>query len=186
MDSNVRRDEKLCQGQRYVQNLVKTRIAWHRVRMTTTATQVEQTGWTVDDSTFGARLALIRQKMDWNTKEAARECGIPAASWRTWERDGVSPRNIVDIAGQIAERTGCRYGWLLVGPRLTTTAASPGRSEREVNNWSPRPAKQPGPIGYPRHATPDAATRRPGRVRASNAAKPPRRRIATAAIRARG
>lgn len=187
MDCNLRWDGKQCQGRLYVQNLVKKRITWHRVRMTTTATpQAERTGWTVDDGTFGARLALVRQKMDWNIKQAARECGLPAASWRAWERDGAEPRRLMEIAAAIADRTGCDYAWLTARPRLTTTTASRGRSEREINNCSRRPAEQPGPIGHPKRTTPDAATRRPGGARVSHAAKPPRRRIATARVRARG
>lgn len=155
--------------------------------MTEMVTSAVRAGWTADDSTFGARLALVRQRMGWgNVKEAAVACGVPAESWRRWERDGQSPRNVIEIAGLIADRVGCDFGWLLAGPRLTTTTTARGVTGREVNNWSPRGAERTGPIGYPHQATPDAATRRPGGVRASNAAKPPRRRIATAAIRARG
>ena len=79
--------------------------------MTVTSAESQAQGWTADDSTFGARLALIRQRMGWgNVKAAAEACGIPVQSWRTWERDGVTPRNIVEIADTIAERTGCDYG----------------------------------------------------------------------------
>lgn len=74
-------------------------------------------GWTVDDSEFGARLALVRQQMKWNIKEAARECGIPAASWGTWE-NGAMPRRYTEMCRLIARRTGCDYAWLLDGPRL--------------------------------------------------------------------
>ena len=73
-------------------------------------------GWTVDDSTFGARLALIRQRMQWNVKEAARECGIPAASWGTWE-NGAMPRRYTEMCKLIAYRTGCDLTWLTIGPR---------------------------------------------------------------------
>ena len=91
------------------------------------------TKWVPTDDTFGARLALIRQRMKWgNVKEAAVACGLPPESWRTWERDGVAPRRVVEIAGLIAERTGCDYVWLLTG-----------RSDGQVNH--PRvPSK-----GYP-------------------------------------
>lgn len=74
-------------------------------------------GWTVDDGTFGARLALVRQRMQWNIKEAARECGVPAASWGTWEA-GSLPRRYTEICAKIAERTGADYMWLLTGPGL--------------------------------------------------------------------
>lgn len=83
-----------------------------------TAVQVEPTavGWTMDDSTFGARLALVRLKMDWNVKQAARECGQAAATWRSWEMDGVEPRRLREVCRAIATRTGCSYLWLLDGP----------------------------------------------------------------------
>lgn len=73
--------------------------------------------WIPSDDTFGARLALIRQRMGWgNVKKAAEECGLPVQSWRTWERDGVSPNRLVTIALAIATRTGCDYLWLVHGP----------------------------------------------------------------------
>lgn len=87
--------------------------------MTTTEVEHRSTGWVADDSAFGARLALVRQRMGWgNVKEAAEACNIPVQSWRSWERDNVKPRDVFDRARQIAERTGCDYGWLLDGPRL--------------------------------------------------------------------
>lgn len=87
--------------------------------MTTSPEQPTANGWTPDDSTFGARLALVRQRMGWgNVREAATACGIPPESWRTWERDNVEPRRVVEMAGLIAGRTGCDFGWLLAGPRL--------------------------------------------------------------------
>ena len=134
--------------------------------MTTTPTATIRAGWTVDDSTFGARLALVRQKMDWNIKEAARECGLPGASWRTWERDGVQPRDKDEIAWRIAERTGCDYGWLLGGPRLTTYAANRPATGPQANSRYPRGAEGTRPNGYPNRTSPDPATRRPGHVRA--------------------
>lgn len=85
------------------------------------------TGWTVDDSTFAARLALVRHRMGWNVKEAAREVGVPAASWRSWE-EGANPHRKVEIAEQIAERVGCDYGWLLVGRQRVIYAAPRSRT----------------------------------------------------------
>jgi hypothetical protein len=74
-------------------------------------------GWTPDDSDFGARLALVRQRMQWNIKEAARECGIPAASWGSWEA-GAMPRRYQESCRLIAERTGVDLGWLMMGSRV--------------------------------------------------------------------
>ena len=134
------------------------------MHMTETGVLPRTTGWIADDSTFGARLALIRQKMDWNIKEAARECAVPAASWKSWERQGVRPRNIDDAAWQIADRTGCDYGWLLAGARLTTYAASRGNPGPEANSRYPRTPDRTRPNGHPKRTAPDPSTRRPGRV----------------------
>lgn len=79
------------------------------------------TGWTVDDSTFGARLALIRQHEKWNIKEAAMICGLPPASWANWERGDMFPRRMVETCKLIATRSGCDFYWLLTGD------ASPAR-----------------------------------------------------------
>jgi hypothetical protein len=85
----------------------------------TTAKPEPPASWIPDDSTFGARLALIRQRMAWgNVKEAALACDVPPESWRTWERDGVEPRGLTRIARKISEATGCDYGWLVDGPAL--------------------------------------------------------------------
>ena len=72
--------------------------------------------WTANDSSFGARLALIRQRLGWgNVREAALVCGIPAQSWRAWERDGVMPQGsrYFGICAKIALASGCDYGWLV-------------------------------------------------------------------------
>lgn len=93
----------------------------------TTVDRPTAQGWVADDSTFGARLALVRQHMRWgNVKEAATACGLPVESWRSWERDGRAPQRLVDIAAIIADKTGCDYGWLLAGPRLN-------RTDRDLN-----------------------------------------------------
>jgi transcriptional regulator with XRE-family HTH domain len=106
-------------------------------------------GWTVDDSTFGARLALVRQRMQWNIKEAARECGIPAASWGTWE-NGAMPRRYTEMCRLIAERTGCDYGWLVLGPQSSSALTTHGYST--VTEPSPAHIDRPRdnrPSGHP-------------------------------------
>jgi transcriptional regulator with XRE-family HTH domain len=70
----------------------------------------------MDDSEFGARLALVRQRMRWNIKEAAKECGLPAASWASWE-NGAMPRKYTEVCEKVAERTGADYLWLMAGSR---------------------------------------------------------------------
>lgn len=93
-------------------------------------------GWRPDDSEFGARLALIRQRMGWgNVKEAALACGLPVESWRNWERDGRIPRDFVAVCKAISDRTGVDLSWLVgvpQGPGVVTdpaAPAAPGRRE---------------------------------------------------------
>lgn len=74
-----------------------------------------QARWVPDAATFGARLALVRQKMGWNLKEAALACGLPSGSWREWELHGREPRGLNAIATKIADRTGCDDYWLMTG-----------------------------------------------------------------------
>lgn len=84
--------------------------------MTQTAEPMQQT-WVPDDSTFGARLALIRQGKKWrNIKLAAQICGVPTATWRSWEERTTPglPREL-DRVRQIADVAGVDYMWLLTG-----------------------------------------------------------------------
>ena len=86
-------------------------------RMSSDATADQAEAWIADDSTFGARLALIRQKMGWgNIAKAAKEVGVPTDSWRNWEVDGREPHRMPTIAMAIATRVGCAYRWLVHGP----------------------------------------------------------------------
>jgi transcriptional regulator with XRE-family HTH domain len=112
-------------------------------------------GWTIDDSSFGARLALVRQRMRWNIKEAARECGIPPASWANWEA-GAMPRRYTEMCRLIAQRTGANYLWLIAGPDsrsigptryLALTRRSPaGRDRPPEQRGSTRPGSgRPSP-----------------------------------------
>jgi hypothetical protein len=112
----------------------------------TTAT-AQPAPWIPDDSTFGARLALVRQRMGWgNVKEAALACGEAPESWRTWERDNVNPRKLIEICRRIATRTGCDYGWLVDGPALAgrstvqTKAGTLRLPDRPIDN---RPSGRP-------------------------------------------
>jgi len=101
-------------------------------------TTAQTSPWIPTDDTFGARLALVRQKMGWgNVKEAALACGLPPESWRTWERDGVKPRNLVEIAERIADRVNCDFDWLLRGQRV------PGRKGRQSTDETLVVAGQP-------------------------------------------
>ena len=76
----------------------------------------------VPEDAFGTRLAIVRQKMGWNISEAARECGLKAATWTTWEEGPTLPRNIYEVCESIAARTRYSYEWLLNGGPLVPPA----------------------------------------------------------------
>lgn len=68
----------------------------------------------IPKDTFGARLALVRQHMGWNVKEAGEACDITPNSWSNWEH-GRKPRDLHDVARTIADASGCSYRWLMLG-----------------------------------------------------------------------
>lgn len=116
----------------------------------------QATGWVADDSLFGARLALVRQRMGWgNVKEAAEYCDVPVESWRRWERDGRSPRNVVAISALISRKTGCSYLWLLTG------SASGERIEKPTAGFAPESQRLVASIPLTRPVGRRDATRRP-------------------------
>jgi transcriptional regulator with XRE-family HTH domain len=96
------------------------------------ATQSIEHGW-VPELTFGARLALIRQRYGWNVKEAAIACRLPVQSWRGWERDHMQPRRYLEVCRMIAEATGASYDWLLDGRRFPSprSTSTPEYAERD-------------------------------------------------------
>lgn len=73
-----------------------------------------QSPWVPDLSTFGERLAVVRQRMHWNVKEAAAACGLPAQSWRNWER-GVRCQDLQEVCAAISRATGADFDWLMRG-----------------------------------------------------------------------
>lgn len=110
--------------------------------MTNALHDARPTTWAPDDSTFGARLALVRQHMRWgNVAEAARQCGLPIESWRNWE-EGKRPRDLVEVAKAISDRTGCDARWLVMGP---TREALLRRAEHTGQNNHPAPIGQGRP-----------------------------------------
>lgn len=68
----------------------------------------------VPEDTFSSRLALVRNHLHWNVKEAADACGINDQTWRNWE-EGSLPRDITATARKIAAATGCDARWLILG-----------------------------------------------------------------------
>ncbi len=83
-----------------------------------TNTNLPTVGWVPED-TFGSRLAQVRQRMGWNIKEAAQECGLPPQSWRNWE-SGHAPRDLAEVCRKISEHTGVSAEWLVFGQSGTT------------------------------------------------------------------
>ena len=69
--------------------------------------------WVPADS-FGSRLALVRNHLGWNVKEAADACGLNDQSWRNWEA-GKLPRDLIATAEKIASTTNCSMMWLVGG-----------------------------------------------------------------------
>lgn len=121
--------------------------------------------WIPGDETFGARLALIRQHMGWgNVAEAAQACSVPVPSWRNWERDGRNPRDIVDIAKKIADRTGCDYLWLLTGRRIGRSVTAAAGTGTAVTSTKPVITNQPRPSSPVSRTLPKRATTRPNRT----------------------
>ena len=104
-------------------------------------------GWVATDETFGARLALVRQRMGWgNVKEAALACGIPVQSWRGWERDGRQPRDYLETCRKIADETGCDLLWLTGLER-----PAPVSRDTEAGLELPRLDSNQQPSGFPIH-----------------------------------
>jgi transcriptional regulator with XRE-family HTH domain len=97
-------------------------------------TQSVEHGW-VPEETFGARLALIRQRYGWNVKQAAIACRLPVQSWRGWERDHMQPRRYLEVCRIVAEATGADYDWLLDGRRIPTP---PNLRTPQYHGASPR------------------------------------------------
>jgi transcriptional regulator with XRE-family HTH domain len=126
------------------------------LRMTTsTGAQADETGWIATDDSFGARLALVRQRMGWNIAQAARECGLGTENWRLWEQAGRTPSRLTTIAMAIATKTGCDFLWLVHGPDRGARTAPSGRYgrtrvlARKAPDVRPTPIE---PIGQPRVA----------------------------------
>ncbi len=82
--------------------------------MTINAEQTTITDWVPSTDTFGARLALVRQKMGWNQKQASEECDLSINAWARYEDEG----GVADLIGtvrKIVSRTGVNEMWLLTG-----------------------------------------------------------------------
>lgn len=126
---------------------------------------VAPTGWIADDETFGARLALVRQRKGWNIAEAARTCGVNGESWRLWEQ-GRSPSRLTTIAMAIASAAGCDYLWLVHGPQRG--------GMRPTTGYTPD-ARVVARIGHDPNGQAHATTRRGATTRPVSQTRPLRR-----------
>lgn len=64
--------------------------------------------------TFGQRLRVMRLARDLTVEEAAEACGVPAVTWRTWEK-GAKPRDMEVKVRQIHNAMGVHLDWLMWG-----------------------------------------------------------------------
>lgn len=60
---------------------------------------------------------MVRQANGWNITQAARACGLPEATWRTWER-GSLPQQYHEVCKAISDATGLPLVWLLTGQEI--------------------------------------------------------------------
>lgn len=81
----------------------------------------EAATWVPDLTAFSTRLAVVRNRMGWNAKEAALACGLPASSWRNWEA-GKRPHDLAMVCNTISRRTGVPATWLAFGPEAMQAA----------------------------------------------------------------
>lgn len=86
--------------------------------------------WVPSTSSFGARLALLRQNIGWQTiKEAALACGINRQSWKNWEA-GRGVAEMDHVCEKISSRTGVDHYWLVTGKKAPSTQVPLGLSEQ--------------------------------------------------------
>lgn len=157
----------MCQGQLYARKLAVCVIVGTLSGMTTQTVGTptanddgEVSTWIPDDRSFGARLALVRWRMQWNMKEAAAECGVSPATWRLWEIEGALPRDMVGTGRKIARRTKCDLGWLIDIPELRgASAIAPYLSLTEQPTSKPHHPHGNRPNGHPPASRPPGVRR---------------------------
>lgn len=71
------------------------------------------TTW-VPTLTFAHRLVMVRKQLGLTVEDAAVRCGIPHATWTTWER-GTNPRNMATAVEKIEQGLGADRQWLMWG-----------------------------------------------------------------------
>lgn len=91
----------------------------------------------IPTETFGQRLRLIRFSLDESIESIAKLCDVNPVTWRTWERQGVTPRKVQDIVRQVVDATHDRFApdapasamrdWLIWGPMSRCFTEHPGQ-----------------------------------------------------------
>jgi transcriptional regulator with XRE-family HTH domain len=70
-------------------------------------------GWVPED-TFGDRLRSVRRQLGLHVEDIAVMCGVPLATWSTWE-NGARPRQLDVVVRKVAAATKCDRDWLMWG-----------------------------------------------------------------------
>lgn len=135
-------------------------------------TGVEAQPW-VPALTFAAKLAIVRNEMGWNIKEAARACGIKPQSWRGWEIERRVPHDQLAVAKKIADATGVDLQWLLFGDQLAPDDGRPGRVLRRGRRLT---ASYPAGVTGANPDRPAGHVVRTGRRQRPSPDRPPDRR----------
>lgn len=87
--------------------------------------------------TFAGRLRVLRLALgDISVEEASDRCGLPTATWRTWEK-GAHPRRMADVVARIEDSTGVDRDWLMWGG--DTGHPQPTGPAPETGSDHPRP-----------------------------------------------
>ena len=68
----------------------------------------------IPKDTFASRLILVRHELEMTVDQVSQLCGVPSATWSTWER-GARPRDRADAVRKIAVATGYDRDWLMWG-----------------------------------------------------------------------
>lgn len=95
--------------------------------------------WIPRDDTFGARLAMVRQRFGWNLKQASLACGLPINAWAQWESNGRIPRNFAEVAELISDATGADDYWLMTGRINEDLPNGPIGGESPLSDSNRRP-----------------------------------------------
>lgn len=84
-------------------------------------------GWAVRE-TFGDRLRAARVEAGVSQRELAESLGVIRTNVDRWEH-GRTPRNVADVAGQVARLLGVSASWLVFGVSRPRPAPAQGSDQ---------------------------------------------------------